>query len=155
MLQRLAALRQQREERAREALTVQTGLLRQAERKAEDAARAVRDHVQETRVREHALISGLAGRAVSLSAIVRIQIELDGAALEAGRRRAEEARAKADLQPRRSARAEALANFQLRQRAVARLEQVRKEEIARQTRRDAALADADAEDRAATAGWLP
>ena len=41
MLRRLAALRRQREQRALEALTVQTGLLRRAEQQAEDAARVI------------------------------------------------------------------------------------------------------------------
>jgi hypothetical protein len=153
MLQRLAALRRQREQRALEALTVQTGLLRRAEQQAQDAARAVQDHIRDTRATERALIGALAGHPASTTAILRVQLELDGAARETARRRAAEAQAHADLQPRQSARAASLADFQLRQRARTKIDLLGKEELARQTRRDAALGDAEAEDHsAATAG---
>jgi hypothetical protein len=152
MLQRLAALRRLREQRAREALTAQTHLLRRAEHRAEGAARAVSEHVRETVERERALTGAVAGRAVQASAIVRIQLELDGAALETAQRRAVEAQALSDLARQQRIRAEALANFQLRQRAMARLDHVRKEETARQIRWHAALSDVEAEDFAAAAG---
>jgi hypothetical protein len=156
MLQRLATLRRQREQRALEALSVQTVLLRRAEQQAALAARAVQDHIRETRARERALIGALAGRPVSAAAILRIQLELDGAALETGRRRAAEAQAQADLQSRLSARAASLADFQLRQRARAKIDLLSKEERAWQTLRDAALSDAETEDHgAAAAGRLP
>jgi hypothetical protein len=156
-LQRLAVLRRLREQRALEALTIQTGLLRRAEQQAEDAARAVQDHIRETRARERALIGALAGHPVSPAAIVRVQLELDGAALETARRRAAEAQAQAHLQPRQSARAAGLADFQLRQRARTKIDLLRKEELTRQTRREAALSDAEAEDhsKAAAPGLLP
>jgi hypothetical protein len=152
MLQRLAALRRQREQRALEALTIQTGLLRRAEQQAEDAARAVHDHIRETRARERALIGALAGHPASTTSILRIQLELDGAARETARRRAAEAQAQADLEPRQSARAASLADFQLRQRARTKIDLLSKEERARQTLWDAALSDAEAEDHRAAAG---
>jgi hypothetical protein len=149
MLRRLAALRRQREQRALEALTVQTGLLRRAEQQAEDAARAVHDHISETRARERALIGALAGHPASTTAILRIQLELDRAARETAQRRATEAQAQADIQPRQSARAASLANFQLRQRARSKVDLLDKEELARQTRRETAFGEAEAEDHSA------
>jgi hypothetical protein len=151
MLQRLAALRRLREQRAREALTAQTHLLRRAEQRAEAATQAVSDHVRETVERERALIGAVAGHTLPSSAIVRIQLELDGAALETAQRRAVEAQALADLGRQRKARVAALANFQLRQRAMAKIEHVRKEETAQQIRWHAALSEAEAED-STTAG---
>jgi hypothetical protein len=150
MLQRLATLRHQREQRALEALSVQTILLRRAEQQANDAARAVQDHIRETRARERALIGALAGP-VSAAAILRIQLELDGAAFETGRRRAAEAQAQADLQSLRSARGASVADFQSRQRARTKIDLLMKEERARQTLRDAALSDAEIEDHGAAA----
>lgn len=151
MLQRLAALRRQREQRALEALTVQTGLLRRAEQQAEATARAVQEHIRETRARERALIGALAGHPASTAAILRVQLELDGAARETARRRAAEAGAQADLLPRQSARAASFADFQLRQRGRSKIDLLGKEELARQTRRDAALGEAEAEDHVAAA----
>jgi hypothetical protein len=156
MLQRLAMLRRLREQRALEALTVQTALLRRAEQEAADAARAVQDHIRETRARESALIGTLSGSPVSVTAILRIQLELDGAVLETGRRRAAEAQVRADLQSRASARAASLTVFQLRQRATTKIDLLNKEERARQTLRGEAVSDAETEDHsAAAAGRLP
>ncbi|MGA7806389.1 hypothetical protein [Bradyrhizobium sp.] len=152
MLQRLAALRRRREQRALEALTVQTGLLRRAERQAEDAARAVQDHIRDMRTRERALIGALAGHPASTAAILRIQLELDGADREGARRRAAEAQAEAGLQPRRSARAASLADFQLQQRATSKVNSLGQEQLARQTRHDTALGEAEAEDHGAAGG---
>jgi hypothetical protein len=155
MLQRLAMLRRRREQRALEALSVQTDLLRRAEQQVADAARAVQDHIVETRARERALIGALAGRPVSATAILRVQLELDGAALETARRRAAEAQARADLQSRLSARAASLADFQSRQRARTKIDVLGEEERARQMLRDAAVSDAETEDHgAAAAGRL-
>jgi hypothetical protein len=156
MLQRLAALRRQREQRALEALSVQTDLLRRAEQQAADAARAVRDHIRQTGARERALIGALGGRPVSAAAILRIQLELDGSVLETGRRRAAAARAQADVASRLRAHAAGLADFQLRQRARTKIDLLSKEERARQTLRGVALSDAETEDQsAAAAGRRP
>lgn len=152
MLQRLAALRRLREQRAREALTAQTHLLRRAEKRAEDATHAVNKHIRAAMERERALIGAVAGRAVSSSSILHIQLELDGAAIETEQHRGVQAQALGDAGRQRRARAEALANFQLRQRAMAKFEHVRKEATARQTRWHAALSDVEAEDFIAAAG---
>ncbi len=156
MLERLASLRRWREQRALEALSVQTDLLRRAEQQAADARQAVQDHIVETRRRERELIGALAGRPVSATAILRVQLELDAAALETGRRRAAETQARADLQSRLNARAASLAEFQSHQRARTKIDLLGEEEHARQTLRDAAVSDAETEDHsAAAAGRLP
>ena len=154
--QRLATLRRRREQRALEALSLQTALLRRAEQQAADAARAVQDYIRETRARERALIGTLAGRPASAVAILRVQLELDGAVLETTRRRAAEIQARAHLRLRQSARAESFADFQLRQRARTKIDLLSKEQHTRQMLRDAALSDAETEDHStAAAGRLP
>jgi hypothetical protein len=155
LLEGLAALRRQRERQAMEALTVQAGALRRAEQSRADAARAVRDHLNEMQAKERALIGTVAGRVVLPEAIRQIQAELDGAGIEAARRREAEVQAASDLQRHRNIHAETLANFQSRQRAVTKLDHLREEETARQRRWQAALGDADAEDLAAAAGPRP
>jgi hypothetical protein len=146
VLQRLAALRRVREQRALEALTVQAGLVRCAEQQAEEAARSVGDQIRQARARERELIGALAGRAVSQSAIMRAQTELDSAALETARLRAVAARAQADLLKQQRDRAEALAKYQRRQRATAKIDIACEEEAARLSRRETALSDAEHED---------
>ena len=148
-LERLAVLRRRGEQQALEALLREVGLLRQAEQQAEEAARSAQRRADEARARERELIRSLAGRAVSQAAIIRIQTELDRAALETVRLRAAAARAQADLLTRQSARAEAAANFRLRQRAAARLDLLCKEATAGRSRWDAALHEAEDEDRSA------
>jgi len=101
------------------------------------------------------LISALAGRAVSHAAIARIQTELDGAALETAQLRSEAARAQANLLNQQNAHAEAGATFRLRQRAAAKLALVCEQEGARRSRWDAALSEADDEDRNATTAGPP
>jgi hypothetical protein len=149
-LQRLADLRRVREQRALEALLVQAGLERQAEQQAEAAERAAQRHVDAARARERELTSTLAGRAVSYADIIRVQIELDRAALETARLRATAVRAQANLLNQQNARAEASAKFRLRQRAAAKLALVCEQESARRSRWDAALKEAEDEDRNAT-----
>ena len=146
-LQRLAALRRRREQRALEALVVQAGLLRRAEQQAEEAAHAARRQVDAARTRERELIGSFAGRAVSQATIIRTQMELDRATLETTRLRAAVARAQANLLKEQSARAEAGANFRLRQRAAAKLNLVCEQETARRSRWDRALNEAENEDR--------
>jgi hypothetical protein len=147
-LQRLAALRRRREQRALEALVVQAGLVRRAQQQVEEAARAAWRQLHEARATERELISSLAGRAVSRATIIRTQTELDRAALETARLRAAAARAQADLLNRQSARAEAGANFRVRQRAAAKLNFACEQEAARRSRWDEARNEAEDEDRA-------
>jgi hypothetical protein len=149
-LQRLAGLRRVREQRALEALLVQARLLRLAEQEAQAAEHAAQRHVDAARARERELISALAGRAVSHAAIVRIQMELDRAALETAQLRSAAVRAQANLLNQQNARAEASATFRLRQRAAAKLALVCEQEGARRSRWDAALNEAEDEDRNAT-----
>jgi hypothetical protein len=149
-LQRLAVLRHRSAQRALEALVVQVDLLRRAERQAAETTSSTRRHLHEARDRERELINSLAGRAVSHATIIRTQTELDRAALETVRLRAATARAQANLLNRRNARAEAAANFRRRQRAATALDLVCKQEAARGSRWDAALNEAEDEDRAPT-----
>jgi hypothetical protein len=156
-LQRLAALRRLREQQAMEALSIQVGLVRQAEHRAEEAERSMQNHVRKSAARERELVGKLAGRAVSLMEIARTQLELDAAVFETTRLRADVAQAQADVATRRSARAEALAKYQSRQRATAKLDIVCKQEAARQTRWNEAVGEAEIEDRhhPAPGGRLP
>lgn len=146
--QRLASLRRRREQRALEALLVQAGLVRHAQQQVAEAARAARRQLHEARAKERELISSLAGRAVSQATIIRTQTELDRATLETVRLQAAVARAQADLLNRQSARGEAAANFRLRQRAAAKLNFACEQAAARRSRWDAALNEAEDEDRA-------
>ena len=82
---RLAALRSAREKRALEAAVVEAGLVRRAEQHVEEATCAARLHVDEARAKERELVRSLAGRAVPLATILRIQTELDRAAIETAR----------------------------------------------------------------------
>ena len=147
-LQRLAALRRRREQRALEAIIVQAGLVRHAQRQVDEAARAARHHLNETRAKERELIGSLAGHAVSYATIIRTQTELDRAALEMARQRAAVGRAQANLLNQQSARAEAGANFRRCQRAAAKLNFACEQEAARRSRWDAALNEAEDEDLA-------
>jgi hypothetical protein len=151
ILQRLTDLRRRREKRALEALTVETGLLRRAEQQMDEAERTVRDHANQTRVREQQLIGALCGRAVTVAAIIRAQAELDGAAHDAAQLRAAAAQAQADLATRQNAHKESRANYLRRQRAVTKLERVGEQEAARQLLRDVARSDAENEDLHAAA----
>jgi hypothetical protein len=146
-LRRLANLRRVREQRALEALLAQAGLVRQAEQQAEAAEHAARRHVDAARARERELTRTVAGRAVSYADIIRMQIELDRAALETARLRAAVVRAQANLLNQQNARAEASAKFRLRQRAAAKLALVCEQESAARSRWDAALNEAEDEDR--------
>jgi len=137
MLQRLADLRRLRAERAFEVLSARNQELREAERAAEEAARAVAEHVEETRARERSLIAGLAGRTVRASAIMAVEAELDAAARETAQRQEAVDRARADIETRRSARAQSFQEFQMRQRAQQKIDFANDEEIARQARREA------------------
>jgi hypothetical protein len=157
LLQRLTELRRRREQRALDALTLETGRLRRAEQDVDEAGRAVRDHASQTRARERELIGGLSGRAVSITAIIRAQTELDIAVHEAARLRATAEQAQADLATRQSAHKESRTNYLRRQRAVTKLDSVREQEATRQSRRDVARSDAENEDyrAAVTASHQP
>ena len=154
-LQRLAGLRRIREQRALEALLVQAGQLRAAEQQAQAAEHAVQRHVDAACATERELISALAGRAVSHAAIISIQMELDGAALETAQLRSAAAGAQANLLNQQNARAEASATFRLRRRAAAKLALVCDEQGARRSRWHAALNEAEDEDRNATTSGGP
>ena len=156
-LQRLADLRRRREERALDALIVETSLLRHAEHRVDETKRSVRDHLNRALARERELIGALSGRAVSVTDIIRAQTELDIAVLEAVQLRAVASQAQADLVTRQSAHKESRANYLRRQRATAKLDCVREQEAVRQLRRDTARSDAENEDHraAAMASRLP
>jgi len=82
---------------------------------------------------------------------VKGQTVIPEAIREMARRRAAETEARANLQTRQSTRAVSLADFQSRQRSRNKIDLLSKEEHARQALRDAALGEADAEDRGGTA----
>jgi hypothetical protein len=157
MLQRLTELRRRREERALDALTVETDLLRRAEQRVDEAERTVRDHASQAMARERELIGALSGHAVSINAIIRAQVELDRAVQEAVELRAAAAKAHADLVTRQSAHKESCANYLRRRRAVIKLDGVREQEAARQSLRDVARSDAENDDQRAAVpmGRLP
>jgi hypothetical protein len=143
-------LRRLHEQRALEALLVQAAHLREAEQQVQAAEHAAQRHAAAARATERELIGALAGRAVSHAAIVRIQTELDRAALEAAQLRSAAARAQADLLNQQNAHAEARATFRLRQRAAAKLALVCEQQGAHRSRWDRALNEAKDEDRSAT-----
>jgi len=143
---RLAALRRAREQRALEAAVVEAGLVRRAEQQVEEAACAARLHVDEARAKERELVRSLAGRAVPQATIVRIQTELDRAAIETARLRSALAQTQTNLLERQNARAEAGAKFRLSQRAAAKLDLVCKQETARSVRWHLALDETEDED---------
>jgi hypothetical protein len=157
ILQRLTELRRRREKRALDALSVETDLLRRAELHVDEAERTVRDHVNQAAARERELIGALSGHAVSVTAIIRAQVELDQAVQEAARLRAAAAQAHADLVTRRSSHKESRANYLRRQRAVIKLDRVHDQEAARQSVRDVARSDAENDDQrsAVPMGRLP
>lgn len=157
VLQRLADLRRRREERALDALTVETGLLRHAEHHVDETQHSLRDHLDRALARERELVGALSGRAVSVTDIIRVQTELDMAAHETVPLRAAALQAQADLATRQSAHRESRANYFRRQRATTKLDRVREQEAARQSRRDAARSDSENEDHRAAAmdSWLP
>ena len=101
------------------------------------------------------MISALAGRSVSYAAIVGIQMELDRTALETAQLRSDAADAQTNLLNRQNAHAEASATFRLRQRAAVKLALVCDEQVARGSRWDAALNEAEDEDRTATTSAGP
>ncbi len=151
ILQRLADLRRRREERALEALTVETNLLRRAQHRVDEAQRAVHDHLNQALAKERELIGALAGRAVSVADIIRAQTELEVAAYETAQRRAAAEQAQADLATRQNTHKESRANYLRRQRATTKLNRVREQEAAQESRRDVARSDAENEDQRAAA----
>lgn len=150
-LRRLAELRRRREERALDALTVETGLLRRAEHRVDEAQRSVRDHLSQALAKERELIGALSGRAVSVADIIRAQTELDRAVQEAVQLRAAAAQAQAHLVTRQSAHKESRANYLRRQRATTKLDRVREQEAAQESQRATARSDAENEDYRAAA----
>jgi hypothetical protein len=150
-LRRLAELRRRREERALDALTVETGLLRRAEHRVDAAQRSVRDHLSQALAKERELIGALSGRAVSVADIIRAQTELDRAVHEAVQLRAAAAQAQAHLVTRQTAHKESRANYLRRQRATTKLDRVREQEAAQDSQRETARSDAENEDYRAAA----
>jgi hypothetical protein len=146
-LPRLAALRRRDEEQALARAVLQEELCRQAKAQSDAAADAAARHRVAARASERALVGSLAGRAVPPAAIVRAQMELDRLALETARLRAAAATAQARFLNQCDARAKARENLHQRQRAAAKLDFVLKREIARRSRRDAALAETEADER--------
>jgi len=149
VLRRLAALRRQSEQRAMAAVVLQDGLCRRAEARADEAAGAVSRHVTQALARERKLIEPLVGRPVRPVDIGRVQAVLDRVVVETVRLRTAAAHAQASLLKQRVTRAEAHEDFRLRQREVAKLDLLLAQEKARQSRRAAALTEADDEDRCA------
>ena len=148
-LNRLAALRRHREQRALDLVVAQNERCRQAERNAEAAADAAFRQVAAARARERSMIEPLIGQAVSRAAITRVQTEIAKLALETARLRAASASSQAALLDQRKAYAEAQANFRLRQQAAAKLTLVLQQETARQAPRRMALKELEDEDRSA------
>jgi hypothetical protein len=149
LLDRLAALRRNAEQRALELVVLQNERCQLAEHKADESADAVLRQVSEARLRERSLLSPLIGRPVSPSAITRVQTEIARAALETARLRGVAAGAQAALLDQRERRATAQQDFRARQQATMKLDLLLQQETARRSLRQVALSERDDEDRGA------
>ncbi len=149
LLERLAALRRNAEQRALELVILQNERCRLAEHKAAESADAVLRQVSEARLHERSLLDPLVGRPVSAAAVTRAQAEIARAALESARLRSVAASAQAALLDQCKRRATAQRYFRARQRAAMKLGLLLEQETARRSLRQVALSERDDEDHGA------
>jgi hypothetical protein len=149
LLDRLAALRRNAEQRALELVILQNEQCRLAEHKADESTDAVLRQVSEARLRERSLLSPLIGRSVSQAAITRVQTEIARAALETARLRSAAASAQAALSDQRNRRATVQESFRARRRAAMKLGLLLQQETARRSLQQLALSECDDDDRGA------
>lgn len=147
-ISRLLGLRRLRERSALNALTQCEGDCRRAEQQVETTRIAVVDHMAQARTHERDRRRALAGRAVSMSEIARLQGELDAMAAETMRLRKVEAEAHSALQDSEAARDAARERYRLCQRAVTKLDGLAEQERRKAERLETAYAEADLEERA-------
>lgn len=147
LLDRLAALRRNAEQRALEQVILQNERCRLAERKADESADAVLRQAFEARLRERSLLDPLVGRSVSGAAITRVQAEIARTALETARLRSVAVSAQAAFLEQRKSHATAQQYFRARQRAARKLDLLLQQESARRSLRQVALSESDDEDR--------
>jgi hypothetical protein len=138
---RLLHLRRRREQRALEAVAAKMQGVPPAERAAEAAATALRQHDELTDEREQALLAPLVGRAVPRSSIVRMRGALDVLAVDRTRLEAERSAAEAALHRQREALDVARAAFFARRRAAMKVDQLFAREAARRALLDEAAAE--------------
>jgi hypothetical protein len=147
LLDRLAALRRNAEQRALELVVLQNERCRLAEHKANESADAALRQVSEARLRERSLLGPLIGRPVSPSAITRVQTEIARTALETARLRSVAASAQAAVLDQRKRHATAQQYFRARRLAAMKLDLLLQQETARRSLRQVALSERDDEDR--------
>ena len=149
LLDRLAALRRNAEQRALEQVILQNERCRMAEHKANESAAAVLRQVSEARLRERSLLGPLIGRLVSRAAITRVQAKIARTALETAQLRTAAASARAALLDQRKNHAAAQQYFRARQRAAMKLDLLLQQETTRRSLRQVALSESGDEDRSA------
>jgi hypothetical protein len=146
---RLLDLRRAKEKRALDALMRHDGDYRRAERRLEAARQAVARSKTQAQRRERAQIQALIGRPVSPAAMARLQADLDAVMVETEKLRDDERAAQAALDETERARDAAREHFRLCQRAAAKLDRLAAEQRQLETRRQAALDEAELEERIA------
>lgn len=144
----LRRLRQRGLTRAEEGIMRAERGLREAEAAVRTAQAAVEQHAATARQEEKTLLGRMAVRLAGASDIARQQAVLDGVAAEAGRRRAGAAAAGEEREAQAATLAAARQELQRRRRKLAKLDLLLDERKMQQLRRDEALVEAEAEDRA-------
>ena len=147
-LARLVDLRRLRERTALNELTKCEGDCRRAEEQVEASRNAVAHHLVQARMHEHDKRRALAGRAVSMTEITRVQADLDAMAAETMRLRRVEEEAQSALHNAEQARDAARERYRLCQRAVTKLDGLAEQERRKAERLEGAYAEADLEERA-------
>jgi Mg2+ and Co2+ transporter CorA len=149
----LVRLRRAKEQRALEAFVHCDGHYRRAERRLAAARGAVVQQSAQARARERALVDSILGRAISSTAMSRLQAELDALAAETARLQQQVEAAEASLEESRRARDAARERLGQCRRATIKLDHVAAQERRAAMRRQAALAEADDQIHAAAQAW--
>lgn len=148
-LEQLRRLRQRGLTRAEEGIMRAERGLRQAEATVCAARAAIDEHKAVARQEEKTLLGRMTARLAGASDLARQQAALDGAAAEARRRHARAAAAGEEREAQAAVLAEARQELQRRRRKLAKLDLLLDERKGRMLRREEALVEAEAEDRAA------
>lgn len=148
-LTRLLAVRQRSEQRALDVVTRSQQACRRAQSEIAEAAARVARQAAQARVEERSLVESVIGRPVSVAVLGRLQAGLDALTVAAKDLREAAAAAEARNNACEDALQAARGAHRLRQRATAKLDLMVKRWADVRTRREAALAEAVEEDRAA------
>lgn len=143
LIGRLLRLRHAKEQRALGQLVRCEGDCRRAERQVAAARDTVVGYAAQARARERQLVDGLIGRPVSVTAIARLQAELDALVAKAARLRELLEVEQTALQSSRQARAAANERYRLCQRATIKLDHIAKQERRAAARYQAARDEAE------------